>query len=48
MVESDYSVSMLIEDLTGVGIPIQKVEYEEDADAGMKYFEKTYKRLKKI
>ncbi|MCR5793912.1 MAG: hypothetical protein K6G61_01020 [Solobacterium sp.] len=36
--ETDYTMAMLVEDLLEAGIEIEKIEYEEDADVGMKYY----------
>lgn len=36
--ESDYTAAMLAEDLLEAGIAVREVEYEEEADVGMKYY----------
>ncbi|MCD8363439.1 MAG: hypothetical protein LUC98_10895 [Lachnospiraceae bacterium] len=40
--ESNYSAAMLVEDLLEAGFTIGGIDYEEDADVGMKYFVGSY------
>ena len=36
--ESNYTAAMLVEDLREAGITVRAVDYEEEADVGMKYY----------